>query len=97
MFGGAVVIGLMSLARSAPQLVLLRALQGMLTGHVAAANTLVASTAPADRVGYAMGLPADGHLRREFRRPPAGRLHRRPTGLPGHLSDDQRASCWRAG
>lgn len=56
MFGGAVVIGLMSLARSAPQLVLLRALQGMLTGTVAAANTLVASTAPRERVGYALGL-----------------------------------------
>ncbi len=56
MFGGALVIGLMALARSAPQLALLRALQGMLTGTVAAANTLVASTAPRDRVGYAMGL-----------------------------------------
>lgn len=56
MFGGALVIGLMSLARSAPQLALLRAFQGMLTGTVAAANTLVASTAPRDRVGYAMGL-----------------------------------------
>ncbi|MGB9776993.1 MAG: MFS transporter [Anaerolineae bacterium] len=56
MFGGALVIGLMSLAQRAPQLALLRALQGMLTGTVAAANTLVASTAPRDRVGYAMGL-----------------------------------------
>jgi len=35
MFGGALVIGLMSLARSAPQLALLRAFQGMLTGTVA--------------------------------------------------------------
>ncbi|MBC7226932.1 MAG: MFS transporter [Thermoflexales bacterium] len=56
MFGGALVIGLMVLARSAPQLALLRAFQGMLTGTVAAANTLVASTAPRERVGYAMGL-----------------------------------------
>lgn len=56
MFGGALVIGLMTLARSAPQLALLRAFQGMLTGTVAAANTLVASTAPRERVGYAMGL-----------------------------------------
>ncbi len=56
MFGGAVVIGLMSLAQSAPQLALLRALQGMLTGTVAAANTLVASTTPRERVGYALGL-----------------------------------------
>lgn len=56
MFGGALVIGLMSLARTAPQLVLLRALQGTLTGTVAAANSLVASTAPRERVGSAMGL-----------------------------------------
>lgn len=56
MFGGALVIGLMSRARSAPQLALLRALQGMLTGTVAAATALVASTAPRDRIGYAMGL-----------------------------------------
>ncbi|MGQ9710001.1 MAG: MFS transporter [Anaerolineae bacterium] len=56
MFGGALVIGLMSLARSAPQLALLRALQGMLTGTIAAATTLVASTVPGDRIGYAMGL-----------------------------------------
>lgn len=56
MFGGALVIGLMTLAQNAPQLVLLRAFQGMLTGTVAAANTLVASTAPRERVGTAMGL-----------------------------------------
>ncbi len=56
MFGGALIIGLMTLARSASQLALLRAFQGMLTGTVAAANTLVASTAPRERVGYAMGL-----------------------------------------
>lgn len=56
MFGGALVIGLMSLAQNAPQLVMLRAFQGLLTGTVAAANTLVASTAPRERVGYAMGL-----------------------------------------
>jgi DHA1 family multidrug resistance protein-like MFS transporter len=56
MFGGAVVIGLMSLARTAPQLTALRAFQGMLTGTVAAATTLVVSVAPRERVGYALGL-----------------------------------------
>jgi len=56
MFGGAVVIGLMSLARTAPQLALLRAVQGMLTGTVAAATSLVASTTPRERTGYALGL-----------------------------------------
>ncbi len=56
MFGGALVIGLMSLARTAPQLATLRAFQGMLTGTVAAATTLVVSVAPRERVGYALGL-----------------------------------------
>jgi len=56
MFGGALVIGLMSLARTAPQLALLRAIQGMLTGTVAASTSLVASTTPRERTGYALGL-----------------------------------------
>jgi len=56
MFSGAVVIGLMGLARSIQQLVLLRAVQGMLTGTVTAALTLVASTTPRERSGYALGI-----------------------------------------
>ena len=56
MFSGAAVIGLMGFATSVQQLVLLRALQGALTGTVTAANTLVASTTPRERTGYAMGM-----------------------------------------
>ncbi len=56
MFGGALVIGLMGFARTVEQLILLRMLQGVLTGTIAAANTLVASTVPRERSGYAMGL-----------------------------------------
>ncbi len=56
MFGGAVVICLMGLARSAEELVLLRAVQGMVTGVVGAHNALVASVVPRERTGYAMGL-----------------------------------------
>lgn len=56
MFGGAVAIGLMSLARTPLQLALLRAFQGALTGTVAAATTLVASMAPRDRLGRSLGL-----------------------------------------
>jgi DHA1 family multidrug resistance protein-like MFS transporter len=56
MFGGAVVLALMAYARSAEDLVLLRALQGLITGTVSAANALVASVAPRHRTGYAMGL-----------------------------------------
>jgi len=56
MFSGAVLISLMGLARSVQQLVLLRALQGALTGTITAANALVATTAPRERVGYALGM-----------------------------------------
>jgi DHA1 family multidrug resistance protein-like MFS transporter len=56
MFGGALVIGLMGLAQNVHQLVLLRTLQGALTGTVTAANALVATTAPRKRVGYALGM-----------------------------------------
>ncbi len=56
MLGGAVVLALMGLVRSAEQLVLLRAMQGIVTGTVPAANTLVAASAPRQRIGYAMGV-----------------------------------------
>ena len=56
MFGGAVIMLMMGFVRSAEELVLLRALQGMITGTIAAANALVASVAPRQRSGYAMGL-----------------------------------------
>lgn len=54
--GGAVVILLMGFVTSAEQLVALRAVQGLLTGVIAASNALVASVAPRERTGYAMGL-----------------------------------------
>jgi DHA1 family multidrug resistance protein-like MFS transporter len=56
MFGGAVIMGLMAFARSAEELVLLRAVQGVITGTIGAANALVAATVPRKQVGYAMGL-----------------------------------------
>ncbi len=56
MFGGAVVIGLMAFARSAEELVVLRAIQGLITGVIGAHNALVAAVVPRERTGYAMGL-----------------------------------------
>lgn len=55
-FGGAVILLLMGFARSAEELALMRAIQGTITGTIAAANAYVASTAPRDRTGYAMGV-----------------------------------------
>ncbi len=56
MFGGALVLSAMGLVQNVQQLLLLRILQGVLTGTVAAATTLVASTTPRERSGYALGL-----------------------------------------
>ncbi|MFO7709966.1 MAG: MFS transporter [Desulfobacterales bacterium] len=56
MFGGALLLGLMAFVRSAEELVLLRTIQGLITGTIGAANALVASQVPRERTGYAMGL-----------------------------------------
>jgi len=56
MFGGAVIMLLMAFVQSAEQLVLLRAIQGLITGTIGAANALVAAAVPRRDTGYAMGL-----------------------------------------
>jgi DHA1 family multidrug resistance protein-like MFS transporter len=56
MFGGAILLLLMAFARTAEQIVVLRAIQGLVTGTVAAANALVAAEAPRGKTGFAMGL-----------------------------------------
>lgn len=55
-FGGAVLLFLMAHVQSAEQLVALRAVQGLVTGVLAAANALVAAEVPRERTGYAMGM-----------------------------------------
>jgi len=59
-FCGAIVIGLMSLTTSPWQLLVLRALQGCLTGTVAASTVLVASITPASHVAFTLGLLQTG-------------------------------------
>jgi len=54
--GGAISILLMAFVQSAEQLVLLRALQGLLSGVISANNALIASIAPRRHTGFAMGL-----------------------------------------
>ncbi len=56
MFGGAVIIGLMGLAPTVWVLLVLRLMQGMLTGTVTASITLVSSITPKDRLGFSLGL-----------------------------------------
>lgn len=54
-FGGTIIMALMGMVTSGEQLILLRGIQGLVTGTVAANNALVASAAPRDKVGFAMG------------------------------------------
>lgn len=54
--GGSVIIFLMAFVRSAEELVLLRAIQGALTGVLAALTALVAASVPRERAGYALGI-----------------------------------------
>ncbi len=56
MLGGSFIMLLMSFARSAEELVTLRALQGLITGTVAATSAVTAALVPRERVGYAMGV-----------------------------------------
>jgi DHA1 family multidrug resistance protein-like MFS transporter len=56
MFGGAAILLLMAFAASAEQLVVLRAVQGLITGTIPAASALLASVTPRQKTGYAMGL-----------------------------------------
>jgi DHA1 family multidrug resistance protein-like MFS transporter len=60
MFGGALLFLAMGWAKTVQQLVVLRLLQGALTGTVAAATALVASTTPRDRAGFSQGTLQTG-------------------------------------
>ncbi|HEU4333507.1 MAG TPA: MFS transporter [Candidatus Eisenbacteria bacterium] len=54
-FGLAAATAIMGFATSASQLLILRVLQGAISGFIAAAVALMASAAPRDRLGYALG------------------------------------------
>lgn len=56
MFGGGIIITITGMVSSVPAIIALRFLQGLLSGTVAAASALVASTTPRDKMPYAMGL-----------------------------------------
>jgi len=60
MFGGALIFVAMGFARSVEQLVVLRILQGLVTGTVPAATALVASTTPREHAGSSMGTLQTG-------------------------------------
>jgi DHA1 family multidrug resistance protein-like MFS transporter len=56
MFAAMITIGLMGLAVAPWQVLALRMVEGAFTGTVVASTALVASTAPRERLGYALGM-----------------------------------------
>ncbi len=56
MFGAAVAVFLMSFARTVPQMILFRVVQGAFSGTLAASIALVASVVPLSRSGLALGM-----------------------------------------
>lgn len=56
MLGGSLILGLLSVAANVQQVAALRIIQGALTGTIAAATTLVATSVPRERCGFSLGL-----------------------------------------
>ncbi|HEY4844326.1 MAG TPA: MFS transporter [Candidatus Dormibacteraeota bacterium] len=56
MFVGGLIIALMGLVQNVEQFLVLRILQGVFTGTIAAATALVASIVPRERLAWSMGL-----------------------------------------
>jgi MFS transporter, DHA1 family, multidrug resistance protein len=56
MLGGALLLSLMAFVQTPEQLLVLRFVQGGITGTVAAANALIATNAPKERLGMALGV-----------------------------------------
>ncbi len=56
MLGGALILTSLAFARNVHQVAALRIFQGALTGTIAAATTLVATSVPRERCGYSLGL-----------------------------------------
>ncbi|WP_339169441.1 MFS transporter [Paenibacillus sp. FSL R5-0341] len=61
-FGMAIVIALMGLAQNPWQLLLLRLLNGTISGFNPAAVALISGTTPKDRMGFAMGISQSGQV-----------------------------------
>lgn len=59
-FGMATVMVLMGFAQNAWQLLLLRVLNGVISGFNPAAISLISATAPRERIGFAMGVQQSG-------------------------------------
>ncbi len=72
MFGGAICIFMMALATNVYQLLVIRIIQGTLTGTIAACTALVSASSPSRKMGFSLGLLQTGFFLGNFLGPLLG-------------------------
>ena len=71
-FGGAISIFMMALATNVYQLLMIRIIQGVLTGTIAACTALVSAGSPSRKMGFSLGLLQTGFFLGNFLGPLLG-------------------------
>ncbi|MDD5014490.1 MAG: MFS transporter [Atribacterota bacterium] len=71
-FGGAISVFMMALATNVYQLLIIRIIQGVLTGTIAACNALVSASSPSRKMGFSLGLLQTGFFLGNFLGPLLG-------------------------
>jgi len=71
-FGGAISVFMMALATNVYQLLIIRIMQGVLTGTIAACNALVSASSPSRKMGFSLGLLQTGFFLGNFLGPLLG-------------------------
>jgi DHA1 family multidrug resistance protein-like MFS transporter len=72
MFGGAISIFMMALATNVYQLLIIRIIQGVLTGTITACTALVSASSPSRKMGFSLGLLQTGFFLGNFLGPLLG-------------------------
>ncbi len=71
-FGGAISVFMMALATNVYQLLIIRIIQGVLTGTIAACTALVSASSPSKKMGFSLGLLQTGFFLGNFLGPLLG-------------------------
>ncbi|KRK81084.1 drug H(+) antiporter [Loigolactobacillus coryniformis subsp. torquens DSM 20004 = KCTC 3535] len=85
--GMAIIIGSMAFVTNVYQLVALRALQGVVSGFISNANALIATSAPRNKSGQALGTLSTGGVTGQMIGPLTWRINRRFFRVSGHFFD----------
>jgi len=72
MFGGAISVFMMALATNVYQLLIIRIIQGVLSGIIPACTALVSASSPSRKMGYSLGLLQTGFFLGNFLGPLLG-------------------------